>query len=189
MSVSLTRRIRTLLRADAHGLVESLEERSLMLKQYVREAELELVRKRARADTLADEEKRLGDELGRAESELVEIDADVDLALDGGEDDLARFALRRLLSLRARVKVLRAQIAERVGERDALEERLRDQEERFEALRTRVRVELTRPDPAPGDELAEGWLGKPAVADEEVEIELMRRRAERLDSRQAGDAS
>jgi len=184
MSVSLARRIRTLLRADAHGLVESLEERSLMLKQYVREAELELVRKRARADALAEEEKHLRDELGRAEQDVQEIDADVGLALDGGEEDLARFALRRLLALRARAKVLRSEISERSGEREALEERLRDQEERFEALRTRVRAELARPDPVSSDEPADGWLGTPAIADEEVEIELMRRRSER-----SGDAS
>jgi phage shock protein A len=189
MSVSLARRIRTLLRADAHGLVESLEERSLMLKQYVREAELELVRKRARADTLAEEEKRLRDELGRSEQDAQEIDADVGMALEGGEEDLARFALRRLLTLRARTKVLRAEIAGRTSEREALEERLRDQEVRFEALRTQVRAELTRPDPPSchgADEGEEGWLGMPAVADEEVEIELMRRRSER---RAAGDAS
>ena len=53
-------------------------------------------------------------------------------------------------------------------------------------MRTRVRAELARPDPASSDEPADGWLGEPGGADEEVEIELMRRRAERLD---AGDAS
>ena len=48
MALRLLDRIGTLLKADAHGVVESLEERSLLLKQYLREAELELNRKRAR---------------------------------------------------------------------------------------------------------------------------------------------
>ena len=48
MAIRLFDRIRMLLKADAHGVVESLEERSLLVKQYVREAEIELDRKRAR---------------------------------------------------------------------------------------------------------------------------------------------
>ncbi len=176
MSRPLIQRIRTLLSADAHGLVESLEERSLMLKQYVREAELELVRKRARVDTLADEEKRLGDELGRSGEELRGLDADVSLALDGGEEDLARFALRRLLTLRKRERALRSEVATRVAERESLEEKLRDQEQRYEELRSRVRAELTRPQP---EAVGEDWLAEPSIADEQVELELMRRMAER----------
>ena len=55
MALKLFDRIATLLKADAHGIVESLEERTLLLKQYVREAELELNRKRARLDALREE--------------------------------------------------------------------------------------------------------------------------------------
>jgi phage shock protein A len=171
MSRPLTQRIRTLLRADAHGLVESLEERSLMLKQYVREAELELVRKRARVDTLADEEKRLRDQLARCEDELRGADSDAGLAIDANQDELARFALRRVLTQRARERALRGEIAARAAERESIEERLREQELRFEALRSRVRSELVRP-----DEVDDEWLGEPAVADEQVELELMRRK-------------
>lgn len=171
MSRPLARRIRTLMSADAHGLVESLEERSLMLKQYAREAELELVRKRARVDTLADDEKRICDELGRCEDELRGADADAALAIGAGEDDLARFALRRVLTQRARERALRGELDARVAERESLEARLREQELRFEELRSRVRSELLRP-----DEDEPEWPGPPVVADEQVELELMRRK-------------
>ena len=55
MTIRLRDRITTLLKADAHGLVESLEERSLLLKQYLREAEIELNRKRARLEAGGEE--------------------------------------------------------------------------------------------------------------------------------------
>ena len=42
-------RMGLLMRADAHGVMDQLEERSLLLKQHLREAELELDHKRARA--------------------------------------------------------------------------------------------------------------------------------------------
>jgi phage shock protein A len=43
-------RMGLMIRADAHGVMDQLEERSLLLKQHLREAELELDRKRARLE-------------------------------------------------------------------------------------------------------------------------------------------
>jgi phage shock protein A len=176
MGIKLFDRIATLLKADAHGVVESLEERSLLLKQYVREAEIELNQKSARLEALGEEEKRLQEELARRQDELRSLDEDVSLALDGEKEELARFAIRRLLPLQRAARVLEAQLRERAETRDALRERLEAQQEQLEALKTRVRAELTR-ERESCDEL--GWLAEPAVADEEVELELLRRRTQR----------
>jgi phage shock protein A len=173
MASTLFDRIATLVRADAHGVVESLEERSLLLKQYVREAEIELNRKRARLEAVREEEKRLRETLARREEEMRALDEDIALALAGGKEDLARFAIRRLLPRRNEVKAVRAQIEERVEEATLLAERLEAQQAQFESLRTRVRAELAR---GPEAEASPSWLGDPVVADEEVELELMRRR-------------
>src|SRR6185369_6505781 len=151
MALTLFARIMTLLEADAHGIVESLEERSLVLKQYLREAELEVNRKRARLEAVRE---------------------DVKLALQSGKDDLARFAIRRLLPRRAEVKALADRIVERAAEGRALAERVEEQQQRLDALRARVPAELARE--TAGDD-ASSWA-EPTVADEEVELELMRRR-------------
>ena len=172
MAIRLFDRIATLLKADAHGVVESLEERSLLLKQYVREAEIDLNRKRARLETLRDEEKRLRDALAHHEDEARALDADIALALAGGKDDLARFAIRRLIPRRNEIQALRAQTEQRRAEGQALAERLAVQQTQIEELRTRVRAELARD----SDACASPWVCESAVADEEVEIELLRRR-------------
>jgi phage shock protein A len=173
MTVRLFDRIATLLKADAHGVIESLEERSLLLKQHVREAEIELDRKRARLEALREEEKRLAEALARREEEMRSLDEDIALALAGGKDDLARFAIRRLLPRRGEAKALHAQLEQRRAEGGALAERLKAQEEQLEGLRNRVRAEL-----ALGCEAAPAlpWASESVVADEEVELELMRRR-------------
>ncbi len=173
MTLRLFDRVATLLKADAHGVVEALEERSLLLKQYVREAELDLDRKRARLEAVRDEEKRLREALARREDEVRRLDEDIGLALAGDKDDLARFAIRRLLPRRSEMKMLRTQIEERAQEGRAKAERVDAQQVQLEALRTRVRAELARraeAGPSPP------WLGEPVVADEEVELELLRRR-------------
>jgi phage shock protein A len=173
MTIHLFDRITTLIKADAHGIVESLEERSLLLKQYVREAEIDLQRKRARLDSIREEEKRLGETLVRCEEEMRALDEDVELALAGGKDELARFAVRRLLPRRNQAKALREQLQQRSVAGEALAARLAAQQLQFDALRVRVRAELAHE--RLGDPSIP-WTCESGVADEDVEIELMRRR-------------
>jgi phage shock protein A len=172
MSIGFTQRLSRLIRADAHGIIESLEDRALLLKQHLREAELELQRKRARIATLADEAQQLTEDAARLDRAAERLDEDTRLALGGGRDDLARFALRRLLPLRREADALRERVTAIRAERERLEPKLAEQAEEFEILEQRIRERLaaeSRTEPAFGSPLAT------AAADEEVEMELLRR--------------
>ena len=171
MTIDFVQRLNRLVRADAHGLLESLEDRSLLLKQHLREAELELQRKRARLATLADEERRLAEDAARLEGATRALDEDTRLALGQGREDLARFAIRRLLPRRAEIDALRARAADLAEERGRVEALLEQQESEFEELRSRIRSRLAEVRAA-----EEGDLElEPAVSDEEIELELLRR--------------
>jgi len=171
----LTTRLRRLLTADAHGVVEALEDRALLLKQHLREAELAVDRKRARLQTLEERERRLTAEIERSEREVRALDEDVELALAGGKDDLARFAAGRLLPRRETLRALRRRAAESLEERRLLEARLGAQERELEELGRRVRGAIETE--GARREVAAG--AGPAVADEEIELELLRRRERR----------
>jgi phage shock protein A len=172
MSIGFTQRLSRLIRADAHGIIESLEDRALLLKPHLREAELELQRKRARIATLDDEAQQLTDDAARLDRAAERLDEDTRLALEGGRDDLARFALRRLLPLRREADALRERVTAIRAERERLEPKLAEQAEEFEILEQRIRERLaaeSRTEPTFGSPLAT------AAADEEVEMELLRR--------------
>ncbi len=174
MAFKLTERIRALLRADAHGVLDALEEKSLLLKQHLRDAELELLQKRARVGALADEESRLRDELGRQEALVAALDEDVRMALAGGKEELARFAVRRLLPERRELEQRRASL-EDVGQTlDKLRRRLEEQEGAYPELvqRARARLAEARQGEATPDRLDLGA----DLPEEEVELELLRRR-------------
>jgi phage shock protein A len=168
-------RLMTLVKADAHGVLEQLEERSLLAKQHLREAELEITRKRARGEALEEESRRVADEVARLEAEAASLDEDVELALAGAKQELARFALRRLLPKRRSLEVLRQRGAEIADERSRLAQKIEAQERELEELERRVRVRLAAD---PGPERG-AWLPEPPPADEEVEIELLRRARQR----------
>jgi phage shock protein A len=160
MTLRLIDRIATLLRADAHGVVEALEERALLLKQSVRDAELALLEKQARVAALAEEEARA-------------LDEDVVLALAGEREDLARFAIRRLLPLRRELAALEREGAALAASRGALADEVATQQEQLEDLRGRVRTRLAE---SRGAGEADPAFGSPPVDDAEVELELLRRR-------------
>lgn len=164
------------LRADAHGVLDEIEDRALVMKQHLREAEIELDRKRAHLEMQGDEAQRLAESRERIAREIARLDADVELALRGGEDDLARFCLRQLLPLRRTREALALRLELLARERASCGERLERQTHALEQLRERVRVRL--------EVLEADWPGAPeaaaGVADEEIEIELLRRRRETL---------
>jgi len=167
-------RLAVLVKADAHGVLEQLEERSLLAKQHLREAELELNRKRARSEALEEESRRLAEEAERIEGEVVALDADVELALAGGKAELARFSVRRLLPRRRAAEDLRRRIAEVGEERARLVQKLEEQEREFAELQRRVRARLAA---IRDEDTARAVVPETPVADEEVELELLRRRS------------
>lgn len=169
----LINRLSTLFRADAHGVVDALEDKALLLRQLVREAANEVARKRARLEGIDGETQSLEAEANRLEERAAGLDDDVRLALDGDKDELARFAIRRLLPLRRARKEIDARLATLARERTELEERLAEQEERLLELEGRVRGYLAqRAEREHEHPISSEW----SVSDEEVELELLRRR-------------
>jgi phage shock protein A len=172
--MSFWQRMTRTLRADAHGVIDALEDRALLLKQHLREAELEVQRKQARRTALIAEEEQRKRQAERLESESQQHERDAELAVEAGEDALARFALSAWLSKRE----AQQRIAERLQvidkERVGLEQALKQQEPELEALRARVTAYvLESAERAQGEP---GSLEPRAVATERVEIELLRRK-------------
>ncbi len=163
-------RIGRIVRADAHGMMDQLEERSLLLKQHLREAELEVVQKRAKLDAIDEEWRRHKTDGQRLEVHVATLDEDVELALSGDDPELARFAVRRLLPKREALRALFAGAVQLEERRSRLQVQLEVQEAQLAELRPRVRAALARPDPEPIE-----FGQEPAITDEEVDLELLRR--------------
>jgi phage shock protein A len=177
-------RIGRMLRADAHGVIDQIEEKRLLLKQHLREAEIEIAHKRGTLDGLDEERLRIFDQGRRLEAEVARLDEDIEIARKGDDPDLSRFAVRRWLPKRDALRQLQAHARQLDERRARLSAKLESQEAELAALRPRVRAAMTRPsrdcDPP---------LQEPSVTDEEVELELLRRleHAADVDSESAAD--
>lgn len=174
--MSFLNRLATLAKADAHGVVDALEDKALLLRQHVREAGEELERKRSRIAAFDTEEKDLASRAATILEKKASLDDDVRLALAEGEDDLARFAIKKLLPLAERLGSIARRRETIAKERAELRDELGRQEAEYEDLKERVRGYLASHDrDEPWANGTEGDLWAP-VADEEVELELLRRK-------------
>ncbi len=174
--MGLMARLSSLARADAHGVVDALEDKALVLRQQVREAAAELDRKRCRIDALAAEDKDLRTQGERIGERKAALEADVELALAGDQDELARYAIKKLLPLRHGATEIERRRAALAEERAGLEQQLAEQEAEFELLESRVKGFLARQGEEAGGGRAFTDL---AVTDQDVELELLRRQAAR----------
>lgn len=175
MTTRLFERIARLARADAHGVLGALEDRTLLLEQHLREAERALSERRARSEALAAEEAKLGRALEAEQAESARLDEDAELAIAGGKDELARFALRRLLASRRRAEALAAERTRAAGERARLGAKLAAGEQELAELRERARLRRSQDALHAACPSARGD-GAAGITDEEVELELLRRR-------------
>ena len=168
--MSLFQRMKTTAAADAHGVVDALEDRALLLKQYVREAEAELDRKRGQLQATEVELRSLTREQQATADELSRFEADADVALSAGNDELSRYALKAVLLRRARQRRQAERRDQLAAQRAELSRLVADQTERYEALSERVQAELRA---------AGGETTFESVSEQQVELELMRRKGAR----------
>jgi phage shock protein A len=177
-------RFLTLAKADAHGVLDSLEDRSLMLKQCLRDAELELARNRVRRDELASWMELLDRQRQQLNARSVSLENDIRLAMDRSEESLARFSIRRLLSTRRQHELIDEQERGAREELDRLTQKVEAQERELEELRDRVEAQLAR-ERALGHSACARHDSDPdapdftSVRDEEVELEFLRRSEQR----------
>ncbi|MFZ5892572.1 MAG: PspA/IM30 family protein [Myxococcota bacterium] len=169
--MSFLQRIQRSLRADAHGLVDALEDESLLLKQCLRDAELEVQRKRERLLKLEADWKRFSVERERAQKEVDRAERDAELAIAQNREDLARYALKQVLNQRNLVERIGARMHECAEEQKELSGTLATQQVALEELRARVQAFLC--------DRESGRIESTLVpvSEEQVELELMRRKA------------
>ena len=142
-SMSLLNRLASVVQADAHGVVDALEDRRLLLRQTLREAELELDRKTARHETLVAEAEQLSQARDRLTQVADAADADVEMALGRGEQELARFAARKLLSARRELADVEKHLTNAKAEAERLGSEVQRQEgELADLRRSRARAPL-----------------------------------------------
>ncbi len=172
-------RIVRLCRADMHGVMDQLEDKELLLKQYLREMETDLRQKEVRRHQLDEDEKKLRTVREKANQEIIRLEEDLKLALRKEKDDIARLLIRRQHAKRNQSESFEQRLKMLREEQEKLSGLLDNQRIRYETLKARVEAicatekNLGRRDFEKVFTTGEGDF---TIEEEEIEIELLRRK-------------
>lgn len=178
--MALISRVTRLFRADLHAVLDSIEEPELLLRQAVREMEEEVTRQRQRIGIL-DQRHEL---LKRREAEtgdfLDELEEQLDVCFDAGNEELARTLVRRRLEAEQSLKALRRSSGELEKSLDTRKATLDHNRTRLEEMKNRA--ELLASNAGPSDR-KEAWaVPNGAVRDADVEVAFLREKRRRMQS-------
>jgi phage shock protein A len=169
--MALINRMARLFTADVHAVLDRIEEPDVLLKHAVREMEEELARNEQRSRMLEHEHAALDERQRKAQELQVELDRQLDVCFDGGNEQLTRKVIRRRLE----TELLERHVAERRAtiekELSAQRTALDEQREQLDVMRQKAEL-LASPS---GDNGVRDF----AVGEAEVEVAFLREQQKR----------
>jgi len=174
----MTRMLR-LCKADVHGVMDQLEDKELLLKQYLREMESSLDQKERQIVALSQRHTGLRGQIARHKEEMDTLEKDLTLAVQKEKDDIARMLIRRRRMLESACRHREAQLGALTREESTLAATLAEQRLQYDTLKIKADAFCQRAahsqfppqtDPAPAK-----W-GAIDPKEEEIELELLQRK-------------
>ncbi len=110
--MGIAARLLRLCRADLNGLLDRMEDRGLLLRQYLREMEAALADTRAQLERRSARKGQIARELAVQRHRVRTMEDDIVLALARKREDIARQLVRAILSRRHRAEALNARLKE-----------------------------------------------------------------------------
>ena len=178
--MALISRVTRLFRADLHAVLDSIEEPELLLRQAVREMDEEVVRQQHRAEVLGQRHELLKGREAETGSFLAELEAQLDVCFDAGNDQLARTLVRRRLEAEHSLKALHRGRAELEKSLDTLNATLEQNRARLEEMKSRAALLASDGGPSQREE---AWaVPNGVVRDADVEVAFLREKRRRMQS-------
>jgi phage shock protein A len=109
--VAIFDRISTIMRSNINALLDSAEDPEKMLDQILRDMSSAIGEARGQVAAMIAEEKKIAGDLEQAKRLVEEWDRKAMLAVEKGQDDLAREALRRKKDFASHVEIYETQLA------------------------------------------------------------------------------
>jgi len=172
-------RVFRLCKADLHGVMDQLEDKGLLLKQYLREMEESLKNKEARLEQIARSCGRIQRDLGQRHQQVQKLEQDLDLAVRKEKDEIARMLIRKRRALQGGCEQLQCQLEILTEEKAKLGQTLERQRLQYDELKIKAAVYCRQAEqrqfeePAAAVDASFAWQ---APSEEEIELELLQRK-------------
>jgi phage shock protein A len=175
--MALVTRLTRLFRADAHAVLDRLEEPQVLLRQAVREMEEEATHNAQALKALELEHEHTRRHIGEIASSLSAIAGELDLCFAAGNQNLVRILLRRRLEGERLAQHLGQRLARQSADISQRRSALDDQRQRLEGMRQKAAIF----DVEAGAEKCETNWGTPdiTVTEDDIDLALLREQQQR----------
>jgi len=175
----MTRLIR-ICKADVHGVMDQLEDKGLLLKQHLRDMQETLTARETELKKLTASRNRICQDRQKYKSHCEKLEQDLTVAIQKDKDDIARMLIRKIKPLESLQNDLSRHLNDLDRQISAYSESLDLQKIQYEQLRHRASGYLQKSEsqawePSLASILPDFITGE--LAEEEVELELMQRKA------------
>jgi phage shock protein A len=177
-NMALINRVSRLFTADLHAVLDRIEEPDALLRQAIREMEEDLANTEQRIGWLEHERDQLAGRRTEIERSLADVEEQLDVCFQSGEEQLARSLIRRRLESERLARHLETRGAANAQELDSQQTALDENARRLESMRQKAEL-LT--DHA-GDEYRSGAddvKREFAVGEDEVDVAFLREKQRR----------
>lgn len=178
--MSILKRILFHCKADINEVLEKLEDRELLIKQYLREMEIILRNKDNEYQTLCELLSRNQANTGSCQSEFEKLEQDLQLALKKKNETIAKMLIRKKIPLERQLQKLEEQHQHLSDKKDTLSATVKEQRLLYENLKIRAEAHCKlhnyRYNVDQAVAMTEPCIS--SISEEEIELELIRLKEE-----------
>ena len=187
--MTLVQRLTRFIKADLHGLLDSLEAPEDIVQQTIRDMEEALGQKAHHLSTLRTRLQRLQAEQHDLARVAQEIDHNIDLCFEAGNETLVRTLLRQRLDTRQQAQQLSCTLEDVQTQSATCERTIAEQRDQLAAVVAHYqRYSATRPEPASAPPAMAPWGRHSSVTEETVELAFLEEKRRRATQPQAEGA-
>ena len=176
-------RLSRLFRANANAMVGSMEDPSKILDQSVEDMQRDLVKLRQAVATAIASQKRIQNQAEQAESQSKTWLERAELALQKGEEDLAREALTRRKTYQDTATALGSQFQSQAGQVEALKKSLVALEAKIAEAKTKKDMLKARAQAAKAQEQLQSAVGNLGTNSAMAAFERMEEKVQTMEAR------
>lgn len=166
--MALITRLSRLLTADFHAVLDRMEEPDILLQQAIREMETDLLERETGIKQLHQQRKRLVTRRDEITKDIQEIQNELSICLDSGNEDLARILIRRKLEAEAFTKHATSQLQDWETKLLEAQARFNEDQAQLESMRQKAEVFCHK------TENQDAPLSETLVTENDVEVALLK---------------
>ena len=175
--MALINRINRLFRADMHAVLDRLEEPDALLKQAVREMEESISDRQGHLKQLENQRVQLHDRQREFEHALTQIQQELDICFDSGNESLARNLIKRRLETERFSRFL-------TRKQDKLETSINDIKQSLDDHRNRLasvkqKQELLSEEQRPASSEEYNFPETVTISEDDIEVAFLREKQQR----------